>query len=147
MIKNKDQVNKALESPEAFSNAFSEIMRWSTQSKMGFARYAPRNMQVLGQDVNKGQMILMMPHLKDHNPDYYNSPEKFDVQREFNPDVLFGYGPRYCIGAALAKRQLYLTMTELFKRFPNIDFAEEPQKDNSDHNAVTFKRLLLKTNI
>ena len=147
LVKNKDQVAKALESPEAFSNAFSEIMRWSTPSKMGFARYAPEDMEVLGQQVRKGQMVLMMPHLKDHDPEYYQNPEKFDVQREFNPDVLFGYGPRYCIGAALAKRQLYLTMTELFKRFPNVEFAEEPIKDDSDHNAVTFKRLLLKTNL
>ena len=147
LIKNKDQVEKALESPEQFSNTFSEIMRWSTQSKMGFARYAPKDMEVLGQQVRQGQMILMMPHLKDHNPDYYENPEKFDVQREFKPDVLFGYGPRYCIGAALAKRQLFLTMSELFKRFPNVEFAEEPEKDDSDHNAITFKRLLLKTNL
>ena len=40
------------------------------------------------------------------------------MQRKFDPDVLFGYNPRYCIGAALAKRQLYLTISELFRRFP-----------------------------
>lgn len=147
LVKNKDQVAKALESAESFSNAFSEVMRWTTRSKMGFARYAPKDMDVLGQQVKKGQMVLLMPHLKDHNPEYYDNPEKFDVQREFSPDVLFGYGPRYCIGAALAKRQLYLTMTELFKRFPNVEFAEEPEKYDGDHNAITFKRLLLKTNL
>jgi cytochrome P450 len=89
----------------------------------------------------------MMPHLKDHDPDYYDDPETFDVKREFNPDVLFGYGPRFCIGAALAKRQLYLTVCELFKRFPNIELAEEPERDTADHNAVTFKKLMLKTNV
>jgi cytochrome P450 len=147
LLKHKDQVAKALASPESFSNAFSEIMRWSTQSKMGFARYAPQDMEILGQKVHKGQMVLLMPHLKDHDPEYYDSPEVFDVERKFDPDVLFGYGPRYCIGAALAKRQLYLTMTELFKRFPNVELAEEPEKDPTDHNAVVFKKLMLKTNI
>jgi cytochrome P450 len=146
LLKNKEQIAKALETPDTFSNAFSEIMRWSTQSKMGFARYAPADMDVLGQQVRKGQMILMMPHLKDHDPEYYDDPESFDVEREFSPDVLFGYGPRFCIGAALAKRQLYLTMCELFKRFPDIELAEEPEKDGSDHNAIVFKTLRLKTN-
>jgi cytochrome P450 len=61
--------------------------------------------------------------------------------------VLFGYGPRFCIGAALAKRQLYLTISELFKRFPNIELAEEPERDTTDHNAITFTRLMLKTNV
>tara|TARA_R110002110_G_scaffold415561_2_gene650952 strand:+ start:180637 stop:181881 length:1245 start_codon:yes stop_codon:yes gene_type:complete len=146
LLKNSDQVAQALSSPEAFSNAFSEINRWGVSSKMGFARYAPADMELLGQQIRKGQMVLMMPHLKDHDPDYYENPEQFDAKREFNPDVLFGYGPRYCIGAALAKRQLYLTISELFKRFPNIELAEEPERDEHDHNAIVFKRLLLKTN-
>ena len=54
---------------------------------MGFARYAPKDMEILGQQVHKGQMVLMMPHLKDHNPEYYENPERFDVERTFNPDV------------------------------------------------------------
>jgi cytochrome P450 len=146
LLKNKEQVDTALATTESFSNAFSEVMRWSTQSKMGFARYAPDNMEILGQKVRKGQMVLMMPHLKDHDPEYYDNPEQFDVKRNFNPDVLFGYGPRYCIGAALAKRQVYLTMQELFKRFPNIELDGEPEKDEGDHNAITFKQLILRTN-
>ena len=146
LLKNKDQIKEALASPEAFSNAFNEINRWNVTSKMGFARYAPQDMEVLGQTVRKGQMVLMMPHLKDYNPDYYDDPEQFDIKREFNPDVMFGYGPRYCIGAALAKRQLYLTMTELFERFPDLDFDGEPERDPEDHNSIVFKKLQLKTN-
>jgi cytochrome P450 len=146
LLKNKDQVSIALETPDAFSNAFSEVMRWSTQSKMGFARYAPEDMEILGEQVKKGQMVLLMPHLKDHDPEYYDNPEVFDARRKFDPDVVFGYGPRFCIGAALAKRQLYLTMCELFKRFPDVELAEEPEKDETDHNAIVFKSMLLKTN-
>ena len=145
-LKHPDQIAPALESADAFSNAFSEINRWSTQSKMGFARYAPEDMELLGEKVTKGQMVLMMPHLKNHDPDYYDNPEAFDVKRVFDPDVIFGYGPRYCIGAALAKRQLYLTMCELFERFPNAELAEEPEKDECDHNAIVFKKLMVKTN-
>tara|TARA_R110001592_G_scaffold363371_1_gene685826 strand:+ start:488069 stop:489313 length:1245 start_codon:yes stop_codon:yes gene_type:complete len=146
LLKHKNQIPKALASPDAFTNAFSEISRWGTASKMGFARYAPRDMEILGEQVRKGQMVLMMPHLKDHDPDYYDHPEIFDVEREFKPDVLFGYGPRFCIGASLAKRQLYLTISELFKRFPDIELAAEPERDGSDHNAVVFKQLMLNTN-
>ncbi len=147
LLKHPEQIPAALESPEAFSNAFSEIMRWSPSSKMGFARYAPADMEVLGQPVRKGQMVLLMPHLKDRDPEYYSDPEKFDVKREFDPDVLFGYGPRYCIGAAMAKRQLYLTMVELFRRFPNLSLDGEPEKDNADHNAVVFRELRVRTGI
>lgn len=146
LLKHKDQMGKALASPDAFANAFCEINRWGVSSKMGFARYAPEDMEFMGEKLRKGVMVLMMPHLKDYNPAYYDNPETFDVEREFSPDVMFGYGPRYCIGAALAKRQLYLTISELYRRFPNIELAEEPERDPGDHNAVVFKRLLLRTN-
>jgi cytochrome P450 len=147
LLKNdRDQIAKALATPDSFTNAFCEINRWGVSSKMGFARYAPRDMEFMGEHLRKGVMVLMMPHLKDHDPDYFENPEKFDVERVFEPDAMFGYGPRFCIGAALAKRQLYLTLTELFRRFPNVELAEEPERDGEDHNAVVFKRLLLKTN-
>lgn len=147
LLKNdRNQIARALASPEAFANAFSEINRWGVSSKMGFARYAPRDMDFMGQTLRKGVMVLLMPHLKDHDPAYYDNPEIFDVERVFDPDVMFGYGPRYCIGAALAKRQLYLTLSELFRRFPDVELAEEPRRDAGDHNAVVFERLLLKTN-
>ncbi len=147
LLKNPNQIPLALESPEAFSNAFSEIMRWSGHSKMGFARYAPADMEVLGQQVKKGQMVLMMPHLKDHDPEHFDNPYTLDVRRKFDPDVLFGYGPRYCVGAALAKHQLYLSMGEFFKRFPNASLAEEPERNLEDHNAISFKSLRVKTGL
>jgi cytochrome P450 len=146
LLKHRDQVETALSSPEAFSNAFSEISRWGVKSKMGFARYAPEDMEILGQQVRKGQMVLLMPHLQGWDEKYFDEPEKFDVTRKFDPDVLFGYGPRFCIGASLAKKQLQLTMEEFFKRFPNAELLEEPERDPEDHNAIVFKKVMIKTN-
>lgn len=59
----------------------------------------------------------LMPHLKDYDPQYYTEPENFNMNRSHDKDVLFGYGPRFCMGAALAKRQLFLSLSELFARF------------------------------
>lgn len=146
-LKNPDQIAPALENTEHFSNAFSEIMRWAANSKMGFARYVREDRELLGQQVKKGQMVLMMPHLKDHDPNFFENPEKFDVRRKFEPDATFGYGPRFCIGAALAKHQLFLTMRELFRHFPNASLIEEPERDLEDHNSICFKQLRVKTNI
>jgi cytochrome P450 len=146
-LKFPDQIEPALESDESFSNAFSELQRWSMKSKMGVARYAPKDMEVLGQQVSKGQMILLMPHLDKWDPNLYPEPEKLDVKRVFEPDLTFGYGPRFCIGAALAKRQLYLTMSELFKRFPDLELLEEPKRNTATHNTITLDRLMVKTNL
>lgn len=146
LLHHRDQVDAALATPEAFANAFNEVSRWGAQSKMGFARYAPEDMEVLGHKVTKGQMILLMPHLQGWDETHHDNPDEFDITRKFNPDVLFGYGPRFCVGASLAKKQLHLTMQEFFKRFPNAELLEEPERDAEDHNAVVFKTLMIKTN-
>ena len=35
----------------------------------------------------------------------------------------------------------------LFRHFPEVELAEEPEWDDSDHNAVVFKKLLPGTNV
>lgn len=147
LLKHPEQIETALASQASFSNTFSEVSRWGSWAKMGFARYAPQDMEILGQQVTKGQMVLLMPHLRDHDSQYFEAPEQFDVTRNFDPDIVFGYGPRFCIGASLAKQQLHLTMQELFKRFPNAQLLQEPERDPEDHNAIVFKQLLIKTNV
>lgn len=142
-----DQVAPALESDASFSNAFTELNRWGMRSKMGFARYAPSDMEVLGQQLNKGQMVLLMPHLRHHDPALFENPKQLDVKRVFEPDLTFGYGPRYCIGAALAKRQLFLTLTELYRRFPKLELVEEPKRNTATHNTINFTRLMVRTNL
>ena len=147
LAKHPEQRAAALETPDAFANTFNEVLRWSCNNKMGFARYAPEDMEVLGNSLRKGQMVLLMPHLTDHSAARFENPEKFDVTREFTPDITFGYGPRFCIGASLARRQLYLTLAEMAKRFPNFELDGEPEVDPYDHNAIAFEKLNIKTNL
>jgi len=147
LLKHRDQVATALETPEAFGHAFAEVERWGVMAKMGFARYAREDMEYLGEKITKGQMVLMMPQLQSHDPDYCENPGQFDVTRVFKPELQFGYGPRFCIGAAMAKNQLYVTMCELMKRFPNVELMDEPKRDASNHNAIMFESLMLKTNV
>ncbi len=52
-LKFPDQIAPALASDQSFHNAFSELDRWSMRSKMGFARYAPKDMEVLGEQWTK----------------------------------------------------------------------------------------------
>jgi cytochrome P450 len=146
LLKHKEQIATAMASHDAFANAFSEVSRWGVISKMGFARYAPRDMEVCGQQVKRGQMILMMPHLYEHDPKYFPEPQKFDVTRTFEPDIRFGYGPRFCIGAALAKRQMYLTVSELMNRFPNAELDSEPER-LANETSIAFKNLMVRTNV
>ena len=49
-----------------------------------------------------------------------------DLTRANNPQIGFGAGIHFCLGAPLARLELSASLPMLFERFPNIELAEEP---------------------
>lgn len=48
-----------------------------------------------------------------------------DPERGDRPELFFGRGPHYCLGADLAVMQLDITTRSVFKRFPSLTSAED----------------------
>ena len=59
----------------------------------------------------------------NHDERVFADPERFDVTRQPNPHLTFGYGPRFCIGAPLARIELQTVFTRLLARFPSLRLA------------------------
>jgi pentalenolactone synthase len=53
----------------------------------------------------------------------FPAPDTFEADRAPNPHLAFGYGSRYCVGAALARVELQAVFGGLFRRFPNVRLA------------------------
>jgi cytochrome P450 len=48
----------------------------------------------------------------------FADPDKLDLARTPNPHLSFGHGPRYCVGAPLARIELRSVLTALLDRIP-----------------------------
>ena len=53
-------------------------------------------------------------------------PTGFDVRRDPNPHLAFGFGPHFCMGASLARLELKVMFAELLRRLPDLHLAGEP---------------------
>ena len=51
---------------------------------------------------------------------------RFDVQRQPNEHVAFGFGSHFCLGQALARLELRVMFEQLLIRMPDIELAVEP---------------------
>ena len=56
----------------------------------------------------------------------FDDPDRFDVRRDPNPHLAFGFGPHFCMGAALARLELKVMFSELLRRLPDLHLAGDP---------------------
>ncbi|HME49254.1 cytochrome P450, partial [Mycobacterium sp.] len=69
----------------------------------------------------------------NRDEDVFPAPFRFDVGRDPNKHVAFGYGVHFCLGAALARMEINSFFTELLPRLRSIELTGSPQ-----YVATTF---------
>lgn len=89
----------------------------------GLPRYANAEIEIGGVTIAAGDLVLL--GLQEANLDgrVFGAPAAFEPAREPNPHLTFGHGPRYCIGAPLARIELQALFGTLFRRFPTLRLA------------------------
>jgi len=55
----------------------------------------------------------------------FADPDRVDITRSSLAHLTFGYGPRYCLGAPLARVELQVALSQLASRFPTLRLAVE----------------------
>jgi len=57
----------------------------------------------------------------------FDDPFRFDVGRDPNKHLAFGYGVHFCLGAALARMEVKSFFTELRPRLKTIELNGNPE--------------------
>ncbi|MBW2273270.1 MAG: cytochrome P450 [Deltaproteobacteria bacterium] len=84
-----------------------EILRLAFGGIFGTRRFAVDDFELKGRKIRKGQMLVLSLGGASHDPARYPDPERFDVHRNPQDLLTFGSGAHYCLGANLAKGELY----------------------------------------
>ncbi|MGJ3507990.1 cytochrome P450 [Enemella sp. A6] len=129
MLENPDQWEKfKAERPET---AADEIIRWASPV-MSFQRTATEDTVLGGQEIKKGQRVVMLYASANFDEDVFDNPATFDIMRSPNPHVAFGgTGPHYCIGANLARLQVELMFNAIADVMPDITLLGDPVRVRS----------------
>ena len=56
----------------------------------------------------------------------FDDPFRFDVERQPNEHVAFGFGAHFCLGQALARLELRVMFEQLLTRLPDLELAADP---------------------
>ena len=86
--------------------AVNEILRYAFGGLMGTQRFAVEDFELGGQKIRKGQVLVLSMGGASHDPERYADPERFDIDRNPQDLLTFGFGPHFCLGANLAKGEM-----------------------------------------
>jgi cytochrome P450 len=106
--------------------AVDEMIRWVTPVKE-FMRTATADTQVGGVTIKEGEAVLLSYPSGNRDQEVFTDPFRFDVGRDPNKHLAFGFGVHYCLGAALARMETRALFAELLPRLESIKFAGQPE--------------------
>lgn len=132
LIEHPDQREKLSGDLGLMPLATEEMIRWVTPVK-AFMRTATEDTTVRGVPIAAGESVLLSYVSGNRDEDVFDDPFRFDIGRDPNKHVAFGYGVHFCLGAALARMEVNSFFTELLPRLKAVDLAGRPE-----YVATTF---------
>jgi len=109
-----------------------ECLRFDAPLHM-FTRYALSDLEFNGINLRKGDVVGLMLGAANRDPARFANANSFDPFRADGANVSFGAGIHFCIGAPLARIELQIAFSELFRRLPKLRLAEEPKYNDVYH--------------
>jgi cytochrome P450 len=100
--------------------AVEELLRWTTPV-ISFMRTAVRGTTVRGQAIAAGDPVLLIYAAANRDEEVFGADaDRLRIDRHPNPHVSFGFGPHFCLGAALARLEARIVLGQLLDRFGTV---------------------------
>jgi cytochrome P450 len=132
LLNHRPQWEALCADPKALAaKAVEEALRFDPPVQRTF-RIALQPLELEGKPVHKGQLVAALIGAANRDPEVYDRPAVFDIERA--PDVehlAFSSGIHYCIGQPLARLEATVALQMLAERLPNLRRAGAVRRRNA----------------
>lgn len=98
-----------------------------------FQRWALEPVEIDGVKFERGDKVSLILAAANLDPLKFSDPLTFKPDRAEAPNLSFGAGIHFCIGAPLARLELNIVLPLLFQRLPHLKLASQPKVKDVYH--------------
>jgi nocardicin N-oxygenase len=116
--------------------AAEELLRYTSVVQYGIDRVAAHDLVLGGQHIRAGDRVIAFLPAANRDTALCPDPETLDTGRAPVPHVAFGHGVHQCVGQQLARTELRLAVSRLFRRFPDLRLAVSQDQVALRHDKI-----------
>jgi len=124
LLEHPEQYAKLQASPTLVPQTVEEVLRYDAPVQWLF-RKTTQEVKVADTTIPAGAIVTFLLGSANRDERKFANPDHFDILRNPEAHLGFGFGIHFCIGALLARLEAKLALEELLKRFPRLSYKRD----------------------
>jgi cytochrome P450 len=142
LLRNPEEMDRLRNDLSLVPSSVEEMLRYESPSQHT-GRLAPTDRELGGKTIRKGQAVMAVMAAANRDPARFPDPDRFDIGRQDNRHLAFGYAAHFCFGAALARIEGQEAFDAMLRWMPDMRLEAGPLvwRNNSGLRGVTSLRV------
>ncbi|WP_370962460.1 cytochrome P450 [Amycolatopsis sp. cg9] len=140
LLEHPDQLALLRESddPALVASAVEELLRYLNITHNGRRRVALEDIEIAGETVRAGEGLIMANDIANRDPAVFPDGDRLDLNRDAHRHVAFGFGVHQCLGQPLARLELQVVYSTLYRRIPTLALATGVERIPFKHDGSVY---------
>ncbi len=126
LLRNPQLLDELRDNPDLIIPAVEEILRLEPPSQLSVGRRALEDIEIDGITIPKGAAVGLSIAGANRDPDAFEEPDSFRLDRPLNGHVTFGGGAHFCFGAPLARLEGQIGLRAFIERVEGARLLQDP---------------------
>ena len=124
--------------PALVASAVEELLRYLNITHNGRRRLALADIEVAGQVIRAGEGLIMANDIANRDPEVFPDGDRLDLNRDARRHIAFGFGVHQCLGQPLARLELQVVYSTLYRRIPTLALATGVERIPFKHDGSVY---------